>query len=99
MVPVKAEELMALASYQSKPNEWPPHGIDTEIERICCGIEKIMAFSLAEPFVAPVDLNAYPSYCLCVEYPSDLITIKARLENKFYRYYYYFAFLLLNCHR
>lgn len=85
MVPVTCDELYAIASYKTQSNEWPPHGMDAEIERICSGIEKIMEFSLAEPFVAPVDLNAYPSYCLCVDYPSDLSTIKTRLENKFYR--------------
>ena len=35
--------------------------------------------------MAPVDLNLYPSYAYVVEYPIDLSTIKARLENRFYR--------------
>lgn len=44
-----------------------------------------MSLAIAEPFVAPVDLNLYPSYAYVVEYPMDLSTIKARLENRFYR--------------
>lgn len=44
-----------------------------------------MGLSIAEPFLVPVDLSRYPSYALIVEYPVDLSTIKARLENNFYR--------------
>jgi len=44
-----------------------------------------MSLAIAEPFVAPVDLNFYPTYAYIVEYPIDLSTIKARLENRFYR--------------
>ena len=44
-----------------------------------------MDLAIAEPFAAPVDLNIYPSYVFVVEYPVDLSTIKARLENRFYR--------------
>lgn len=44
-----------------------------------------MSLAIAEPFAAPVDLNLYPSYAYVVEYPIDLSTIKARLDNRFYR--------------
>lgn len=40
-----------------------------------------MSLSVAEPFVAPVDLQLYPSYALVVPYPVDLATIRARFEN------------------
>ena len=40
-----------------------------------------MSLAIAEPFAAPV----YPSYALVVEYPMELSTIKARLDNRFYR--------------
>ena len=40
-----------------------------------------MSLSVAEPFVAPVDLQLYPSYALIVPYPIDLATIRARFEN------------------
>lgn len=35
-----------------------------------------MELAIAEPFVAPVDLNVYPTYAYIVEYPIDLSTIK-----------------------
>lgn len=40
---------------------------------------------IASAFVAPVDLQAYPMYCTVVAYPTDLSTIKQRLESRFYR--------------
>ncbi|XP_071444927.1 bromodomain and WD repeat-containing protein 3 isoform X2 [Hetaerina americana] len=58
---------------------------ETECNRILEGLTQVMALSVAEPFVAPVDLNRYPTYAMVVEYPIDLSTIKARLENRFYR--------------
>lgn len=39
----------------------------------------------ASPFAVPVDLSAYPLYCTVVAYPTDLNTIRRRLENRFYR--------------
>jgi len=44
-----------------------------------------MSHSLAEPFLTPVDLSAFHSYAMTIEYPMDLNTIKRRLENRFYR--------------
>ncbi|XP_046404459.1 bromodomain and WD repeat-containing protein 3-like isoform X2 [Ischnura elegans] len=58
---------------------------EAECNRILEGLTQVMALSVAEPFVAPVDLNRYPTYAMVVEYPVDLSTIKARLENRFYR--------------
>lgn len=40
-----------------------------------------MSLSVAEPFVAPVDLQLYPSYAMVVPYPVDLATIRARFDN------------------
>lgn len=80
-----SEDLLRLGSYEPELDEWPPHGMETEVRRLLKGIERIMEFALAEPFAAPVDLNAYPQYYLSIEYPSDLSTIKERLENQFYR--------------
>lgn len=37
---------------------------------------QVMELAIAEPFVAPVDLNVYPTYAYVVEYPIDLSTIK-----------------------
>lgn len=53
--------------------------------RILHGLEQVMTLSIAEPFLAPVDLNIYPAYAYVIEYPIDLSTIKARFENRFYR--------------
>ena len=44
-----------------------------------------MQHAASEPFNAPVDLTAFPVYAINIEYPIDLSTIKARLENGFYR--------------
>ncbi|KAK7108775.1 PH-interacting protein-like [Littorina saxatilis] len=83
-VPVDPEELKDLL-YTPKPNEWSSQGRESETERILQGLEAVMGHSAAEPFNAPVDLNAFPLYAMIIEYPIDLSTIKARLENGYYR--------------
>ncbi|XP_013777626.1 PH-interacting protein-like [Limulus polyphemus] len=70
--------------YSPKPSEWPKCGQEEECSRLARGLEQIMELAIAEPFTVPVDLNLYPDYALVVEYPVDLSTIKARLENHFY---------------
>lgn len=45
----------------------------------------LFCLDIASAFVAPVDLQAYPMYCTVVAYPTDLSTIKQRLESRFYR--------------
>ncbi len=37
-------------------------------------------------FLTPVDLESIPYYCTQVAFPTDLGTIKERLQNGFYRY-------------
>lgn len=83
-VPVLPEELQALL-YKPKPEEWLGSDRETACRRICAGLEQVMGMAFAEPFLAPVDLNAYPSYAFVIEYPIDLATIKMRFENHFYR--------------
>lgn len=83
-VMVEKEELKMLL-YNPGQSEWPPCGRDEECDRIVHGLEEVMQHSMAEPFNAPVDLNAFPLYAHVIEYPVDLSTIKARLENRFYR--------------
>lgn len=84
-VPVIPAEI-AMTLYQPRAEDWPPGGDrDSECDRISAGISQVMGLAIAEPFAAPVDLNLYPSYAYVVEYPMDLSTIKARLENRFYR--------------
>lgn len=58
---------------------------DDTCQRIIRGLDQVMTLAIAEPFIAPVDLNIYPAYAYQIEYPIDLSTIKARFENRFYR--------------
>ena len=79
-------EEVAGTLYQPRAEDWPPGGDrDAECDRISQGIGQVMSLAIAEVFVAPVDLNMYPDYAYIVEYPMDLATIKARLDNRFYR--------------
>ncbi|XP_049883065.1 bromodomain and WD repeat-containing protein 3 [Pectinophora gossypiella] len=84
-VPVLPHELEAVL-YRAEPDEWPPRGERAAACRaIAQHIGQVMSLSAAEPFVAPVDLQAYPSYAMVVPYPIDLATIRARFDNLFYR--------------
>ncbi|XP_049806710.1 PH-interacting protein [Schistocerca nitens] len=83
-VPVLPQEIQATL-YQPQPEEWPMGDRDAACRRILAGLDQVMSLSIAEPFIAPVDLNQYPSYAYVVEYPIDLSTIKGRFENRFYR--------------
>ncbi|KAG8516076.1 PH-interacting protein [Galemys pyrenaicus] len=71
--------------YKPLDGEWGSNPRDEECERIVAGINQLMTLDIASAFVAPVDLQAYPMYCTVVAYPTDLSTIKQRLENRFYR--------------
>ena len=83
-MPVTVNEI-ALMRYDPKPGEWSHAGQDSECDRIIAGLEQIMGLRIAESFAVPVDLNAFPIYALIIAYPVDLSTVKARLENRFYR--------------
>ncbi|XP_013776730.1 bromodomain and WD repeat-containing protein 3-like [Limulus polyphemus] len=83
-IDVTDDERLAM-KYVPKPSEWPKCGQDQECDRLARGLEQVIELAIAEPFMVPVDLNRYPVYALVVEYPIDLSTIKARLENRFYR--------------
>ncbi|KAM9003270.1 PH-interacting protein isoform X1 [Sarcophilus harrisii] len=71
--------------YKPLDGEWGSNSRDEECERIITGINQLMTLDIASAFVAPVDLQAYPMYCTVVAYPTDLSTIKQRLESRFYR--------------
>lgn len=71
--------------YQPHKEEWPNGDRETACRNIIRGLDQIMSLAIAEPFIAPVDLNVYPTYAMVVEYPIDLSTIRARFENYFYR--------------
>lgn len=83
-VQVLPEEIRAIL-YQPIAEEWPRGDREATCRRIIAGLDVVMTLAIAEPFVAPVDLNRYPSYAFVVEYPIDVSTIKARFENHFYR--------------
>ncbi|KAB0802050.1 hypothetical protein PPYR_04236 [Photinus pyralis] len=83
-VKVLPEEIQNIL-YRPQAEEWPHGDRESACKKICEGLEKVMGLAIAEPFLAPVDLSQYPTYAYIVEYPIDLSTIKARLENNFYR--------------
>uniref|UniRef100_A0A8D2LS88 Bromodomain and WD repeat domain containing 3 n=1 Tax=Varanus komodoensis TaxID=61221 RepID=A0A8D2LS88_VARKO len=83
-VPVTTEELASLL-YKPQEGEWGSHSRDEECVRVLQGIDQLLSLDIANPFAVPVDLSAYPLYCTVVAYPTDLTTIRRRLENRFYR--------------
>ncbi|VDN41947.1 unnamed protein product [Dibothriocephalus latus] len=44
-----------------------------------------MSLGAAEAFINPVDLAAYPNYLIVNPYLVDLLFIRERLHNLFYR--------------
>ncbi|XP_072264657.1 PH-interacting protein isoform X3 [Pyxicephalus adspersus] len=83
-VPLTEIEVRSLR-YKTLDGEWGCRSRDEECERIIGGLNQLMTLDIASAFLAPVDLQAYPMYCMVVAYPTDLSTIKQRLENRFYR--------------
>ncbi|XP_034117693.1 LOW QUALITY PROTEIN: bromodomain and WD repeat-containing protein 3 [Drosophila albomicans] len=83
-IPVLPVEIRATL-YQPKSEEWHRGDRDGTCRRIINGLEQVMRLSIAEHFLAPVDLNIYPDYAYLIEYPIDLTTVKSRFENHFYR--------------
>ncbi|XP_042316498.1 PH-interacting protein isoform X4 [Sceloporus undulatus] len=83
-VPLTSAESRSLI-YKPLDGEWGSRSRDDECERIISGINQLTTLDIASAFVAPVDFQAYPMYCTVVAYPTDLSTIKQRLENRFYR--------------
>uniref|UniRef100_A0A3B3QS68 PH-interacting protein n=1 Tax=Paramormyrops kingsleyae TaxID=1676925 RepID=A0A3B3QS68_9TELE len=83
-VPLTEEEHRQLL-YVPLEGEWGSRTRNEECERIIAGIDRLCTLDIAAPFASPVDLQAYPTYCTVVAYPTDLSTIKERLKNRFYR--------------
>ncbi|KAJ8355742.1 hypothetical protein SKAU_G00185360 [Synaphobranchus kaupii] len=83
-VPLSEEEHRELL-YVPLEGEWGSQTRNDECERIIAGIDQLATLDIAAPFVFPVDLQAYPTYCTVVAYLTDLSTIKERLMNRFYR--------------
>ncbi|KAF7664608.1 hypothetical protein LDENG_00171740 [Lucifuga dentata] len=83
-VPLIEEEQKELL-YVPLDGEWGGHTRAEECERIIKAIDQLCTLDVAAPFVFPVDLQAYPTYCTVVAYVTDLSTIRQRLVNHFYR--------------
>uniref|UniRef100_A0A4W6FHE7 Bromodomain and WD repeat domain containing 3 n=1 Tax=Lates calcarifer TaxID=8187 RepID=A0A4W6FHE7_LATCA len=83
-VEVAEEELKALL-YRPQEGEWGAHTRDEDCERVIHGIDQLLTLDVAKAFASPVNLRDYPLYCTVVAYPTDLSTIRKRLENRFYR--------------
>lgn len=80
------EDDLRLGLYQPIASDWPPHGHqDAQCQKLSNLLKQVMALAVSEPFLKPVDLKLYPGYAYNIGYPMDLSTIKARLDNKFYR--------------
>ena len=61
-------------------------GGEGEVERILYGLDVVSELDEAFMFRQPVDLEEEPMYCLAVPFPTDLSTIRERLQNQFYRF-------------
>uniref|UniRef100_A0A673ACZ8 Bromodomain and WD repeat domain containing 3 n=1 Tax=Sphaeramia orbicularis TaxID=375764 RepID=A0A673ACZ8_9TELE len=83
-VEVAEEESKALL-YRPQEGEWGAHTRDEDCERVIYGIDELLTLDVAKAFASPVNLQDYPLYCTVVAYPTDLSTIRKRLENRFYR--------------
>lgn len=71
--------------YQPEPDEWSLQAQDLFCRRMIQYLDQLIFSPIAENFVRLVDINKYPNYANVVPYPIELFTIRARLENKFYR--------------
>ncbi|XP_075906075.1 bromodomain and WD repeat-containing protein 3 [Nelusetta ayraudi] len=83
-IPVTPEEMSELM-YKPLTGEWGERSRDEECDRIIVGIEQLITVEISAPFSGPVDLIQYPTYCTLIAYPTDLGTIKLRLQHRFYR--------------
>ena len=76
-LPILSREMKNIL-YRPEPDEWPGGDQDQACERILRGLEDLMSMSIAEQFLAPVDISLYPTYAYTIEYPIDLSTIRVR---------------------
>ncbi|XP_065649848.1 PH-interacting protein-like isoform X3 [Hydra vulgaris] len=73
--------------YMYKPNktDWPYESFEDLLSRVRKGINDLMMMDFALPFFCTINTLQYPTYWSIVAFPTDLQTIKSRLENRFYR--------------
>ncbi|XP_065677103.1 bromodomain and WD repeat-containing protein 1 isoform X3 [Hydra vulgaris] len=79
------EEDKVLYMYKPNTTDWPYENFEDLLSRVGKGLNDLMMMDFAFPFVSPVDTLQYPTYWSVVAFPTDLQTIKSRLENRFYR--------------
>ena len=79
-VPVLPSEIVGTL-YRPRPGDWGDER-DSECNRISASLSQVMELAESEPFVSTNDLGLLANLC---PYPMDLCTIKARLDNQFYR--------------
>ncbi|EDV25018.1 uncharacterized protein TRIADDRAFT_24835, partial [Trichoplax adhaerens] len=82
--PVTGEDLIAI-TYTTSTDEWQNGDPKLEMERIINGLTEISKLPEAEPFIASVDLDSYPTYCQIVPFMTDIGTIIEKLKNRFFR--------------
>ncbi|XP_066508163.1 bromodomain and WD repeat-containing protein 3-like isoform X1 [Hoplias malabaricus] len=71
--------------YKPREGEWGQRSREEESARIITGIDQLITVDITAPFSGPVDLTQYPTYCTVIAFPTDLGTIRLRLQNNFYR--------------
>lgn len=67
------------------PHRWQ-HFVCSKGNLTWCSFTPCVSTEVAKAFASPVNLRDYPLYCTVVAYPTDLSTIRKRLENRFYRW-------------
>ena len=77
---------MAMTLLTPTENVLETWGGEGEVERILYGLDVVSELDEAFMFRQPVDLEEEPMYCLAVPFPTDLSTIRERLQNQFYRF-------------
>ena len=50
------------------------------------GLEEFSSLDFVAPFAFPVDVKLYPSYWSCIAFPTDLETIRTKINKRFYRF-------------
>lgn len=66
---------------------WQTGGVRLSgLMEVCPYWAPCLSTEVAKAFASPVNLQDYPLYCAVVAYPTDLSTIRKRLENRFYRW-------------
>ena len=58
----------------------------SEPRNLFLGLEEFSSLDFVAPFAFPVDVKLYPSYWSCIAFPTDLETIRTKINKRFYRF-------------